>query len=454
MAKRINRVISDLPPNIDLFILEFAVNDYQGQDHDLMVVDRKDVFFEGFRDIALCTEAVLFKLLKHYPDTAVVFLEMRTGVIPRKTGALLHMGAAQHYQVPVISYEQTIWPGYLSLVETLRPYQYTAPSSDNNNNNDSAAIRLPSYPHGCHPCNLDDMIDFFKPHGCLNLCDLNRRVEEWALFNCTHIPEGREACYVPFLAHDVVHPSGIGHTIATDLIIDAIASTAMDLCRVDSRDGDGGHHQWQPREEPLLEQREILPSVGWMVGDSRILDATTDFIAVADTYTMFYTMNKGGPKLVPSTHTTGFDLLEDKFDRRGWIATNEAGNESITFEIHNLSQEEQPTSSSNNDDCYIPYLSVLKSYEKMGQMVVTIDDKTNNKRRAVEIDSLWDTKISVPYDTQLIAPGDPLREHGKGCSWNSTVTVTTKPMVEGRAGNKVKIITLSVRPCIPREFLT
>ena len=47
MAKRINMM--NLPANPDLFILEFAVNDYQGQDHKLHVDFKMDQFFKGFR---------------------------------------------------------------------------------------------------------------------------------------------------------------------------------------------------------------------------------------------------------------------------------------------------------------------------------------------------------------------------------------------------------------------
>ena len=35
MSKRINMMMKKMPPTVDLFVLEFAVNDYQGQDHKI-----------------------------------------------------------------------------------------------------------------------------------------------------------------------------------------------------------------------------------------------------------------------------------------------------------------------------------------------------------------------------------------------------------------------------------
>ena len=410
-----------------------------------------DTFFEGFKDLAFCAEAVLFKLLRRHPDAAVVFLEMRTAVIPRKSGAILHTGAAQHYQVPVVSYEQALWPDYFRLLEALREHHYAVPHNE---------TILP-YPHGCHPCVLDDIIadPVFQSNGCQSVCNFQRWTEDWSLANCSHPPPGRGPCHVPFLAHDEVHPSGIGHKIAADLIIDAIAETSRDLCleeetleattttNANAKATPGAtrasrKHRQQHKIPPLLERRDVIPRVGWMVGDPLIFDAKTNFIWVNDTYTMFTENNK----LLPASSTKGFELLEDRFNRYGWIATNEAGGESITFRLG---------LSTNDDNCYIPYLSVLKSYEKMGQMVVTIGDRTRGKQTSVEIDSLWEPRISVPSDVPLIESRDRrgFFEHDVGCSGDSTITITTKPMVEGRSGNKVKIVTLSVRPCIPMELL-
>jgi DNA-binding response OmpR family regulator len=61
MAKRLNAMYTDLssklPPSSnnepDLIILEFAVNDYEGQDHITQIRHQASVFFDGFLDITL-----------------------------------------------------------------------------------------------------------------------------------------------------------------------------------------------------------------------------------------------------------------------------------------------------------------------------------------------------------------------------------------------------------------
>ena len=411
------------------------------------IEDRMDTFFEGFRDIASCTESVLVKLLTHYPDAAVIFLEMRTAIIPRKNAAVLHMGAAQHYHVPVISYEEVLWPDYMELLQALKPYGYSTLVNN---------TVLP-YPHGCHTCDFDGMEDDeMREHGCQTVCNFQEiSGTDSENLDCGNPVPGRQACYVPFLAHDEVHPSGIGHKIASDLIIDAIATTKLDHC----------HQQQQQREQrqglsqglsqytkqlpkTLLEKKAAFPTIGWMANNPLVMDAQTNFLWVNDTYQMFTDIDK----LVPSSHTNGFQILEDMYERWGWIATNEIGNESITFEI------DLPTFVSNGEGnnktgCYIPYLSVLKSYKKMGKMIVTVQDRIHDREFVTEIDSLWEPTISVPNDVQLIASGELWYEVEDGCSGNCSITVTSQPIVEGRGGNKIKILTLSVRPCISREWL-
>ncbi|KAL9179459.1 hypothetical protein ACHAXT_008749 [Thalassiosira profunda] len=125
MAKRLNILHSDLLTQMprssngapDLIILEFAVNDYQGQDHLITVDSKTSVFFEGFRELVLCTEK--------YPNTAIMFLEMQTAIATRKTGALLHMGVAQHYQIPVVSYAEAMFPDFFRLTHKLEEMEAT-----------------------------------------------------------------------------------------------------------------------------------------------------------------------------------------------------------------------------------------------------------------------------------------------------------------------------------------
>ena len=86
MAKRLNIFYQDLSTQIlsssspDLIILEFAVNDYQGQDHIITVDSKTTVFFDGFRELVLCAEAVIHSLRMKYPNTAIVFLEFQTAI--------------------------------------------------------------------------------------------------------------------------------------------------------------------------------------------------------------------------------------------------------------------------------------------------------------------------------------------------------------------------------------
>jgi hypothetical protein len=73
MAKRMNYL--NVPTKPDLFILEFGVNDYQGQDHIVHLDHKTDVFFDGFQTLAACAETVVYRILSEYPEAAIVFLE-------------------------------------------------------------------------------------------------------------------------------------------------------------------------------------------------------------------------------------------------------------------------------------------------------------------------------------------------------------------------------------------
>mmetsp|Transcript_30434 Transcript_30434/g.66894 ORF Transcript_30434/g.66894 Transcript_30434/m.66894 type:complete len:193 (-) Transcript_30434:443-1021(-) len=164
-------MISDLErqgAHPDLFLLEFAVNDYQGQDHKIQVDSKTDVFFDGFQDIALCCEVVINKLLRTFPQAAIAFLEFRTGITSRKTGAFLHSGVAQHYEIPVISYAEAMFPEYFRLLSMLNASdRYTVPKGET----------LMPYPYGCHPCNPNGIatpFNHFRPADkhCRSMCDL------------------------------------------------------------------------------------------------------------------------------------------------------------------------------------------------------------------------------------------------------------------------------------------
>jgi hypothetical protein len=398
MAKRLTLFVDDLPRDIDLFVLEFAVNDYQGQDHITQLDFKMDVFFEGFDNIAICTEKVVHRLMLQYPTATILFLEMKTAVQGRKTASLLHMGAAQHYQIPVLDYGEALFPDFQFLLKLIKPFNYTTAIGD---------TVLP-YPHGCHPCAPEHMAHF-RPSGCASVCEMQRFDPANGWSDCT-VAEGREPCMVPFFAHDEVHPSGVGHQIAADLIIDAIASTARDNCK--------GRR---------FDFAAVVPRTGWMVSDPAMLDKRNEFVMVNDTYEVFVKTRL----LQPAQHSPGFSFYDDKFGRHGWIADNDAGGESVTFDI------QLP-----EGGCYIPVLSVVKSYEGMGTFNVTVLDQSSGQNATVEGDALWKPRISVPADIQLLQDGA-----GVKCTGSCQVKVTTHHKKQDRKGNKVKIVTLAVRRC-------
>lgn len=139
--------------------------------------------------------------------------------------------------------------------------------------------------------------------------------------------------------------------------------------------------------------------------------------------------------LVSDNHTAGFELLMDRFGRTGWVATNPAGGESITFTI------DLPVG-----ECYAVFLSVLKSYENVGTFTVSVYDVIQTTRTPPQtIECLWEPHILVPNDVQLTLDDT----QAPGCSGKCNVTITTNPIIEGRGDiNQVKVMSLSARKCI------
>jgi len=411
MAKRINLLELAMPP--DLFILEFAVNDYQGQDHVMHLDHKTDVFFEGFLDLAGCAETVVHKLLSEFPDAAVVFLEFQTAILNRKTAQVLHTGVAQHYQLPVISYADTLWPDLYRLFDKLSVSDFSIPRNADDPSNDPSIL---PFPHGCAPCQLENIIPGFREHGCKSLCVFALRS---GYYNKGECDVKGDPCYVPFLAHDAVHPSALGHQIARDLVVEAIMQA---------------HVATACRNEPI--SPHLIPQhSGWLVAGPNYHDelrARSDFVLVKDTMQMFGTQNP----LFSNDHTKGFQLMsQDKqADRKGWIADKEG--ESVTFEI------DLP-----EDDCYAVYLSVLKSYATVGTFTVIVTDTVKQTTTQPQtFDCIWKPRISIPSDVQITSDEEP------ECTGKCKVTVSTNPeIVDGREGNKIKIMSLSARKCIQKK---
>jgi len=277
------------------------------------------------------------------------------------------------------------------------------------------------YPHGCAPCQLEHISEQFRSYGCKSVCVfLQRSGQRTTKAGCDETAaSGSQPCFVPFLAHDAVHPSAVGHQIARDLIVEAIARTTLLTC--------------QGRTFP----DHLIPThSGWMIAGSHYhneLRARSDFVLVQDTMQVFANQNP----LLSYDYTPGFEMTGDQLaHRKGWIATNPKGGENITFDI------DLPVG-----ECYAVYIAVLKSYENVGTFTVTVEDtvkKTSTEPQT--IDCIWKPRISIPSDIQL-TPDDV---SAAGCTGKCKVKITTNPILPGRKVNKIKIMTLSARKCIPK----
>ena len=474
MAQRLHLLLNELHQTVPhIIVLEFAVNDYQGQDHKVLVDSKTDVFFDGFDRLATCAEVVVSTLLSHFPKAALVFLEFQTAVLPRKTAQVLHWGVAHHYQIPVLSYAQAILPDFVQLAQLLQPYNYSLPTISSNSTDDAIPSAdelpalyeaLPPFPHGCSPCRADDISLQFRPHGCRTLCFFMepKRGGYWqgscpehfhnndGIHNTTSTTTF-QPCHVPLFAHDAVHPSAVGHAVAAQLLGEWMARTADQLCRgqisledptpvvpsrtwMGSREEDSDNHEDTDR---LMDSSSVS-----------LLQARHHFVLVNDTMPLFANPHR----LTAVHHSSGFACQAGRHpaDRVGWMATNPKGNEFVTFEIN------VPRA-----PCYVILLSILRSYETVGLFSIqTVDLATNRTTTTPITTALWKPRISIPAEFAATTDDDRY-----ACTGHCRITVRTHPRRRRhRPSNhskddwkkkpvphhwsKVKIMSLAVRPCV------
>jgi hypothetical protein len=182
------------------------------------------------------------------------------------------------------------------------------------------------------------------------------------------------------------------------------------------------------RKEPFFGQ--VLPSTGWL-GSPAWLEARANFVDVRDTDCFLLFCNK----LKPTRHSKGFKFYSDvkaaNFDKFGWIAESSDGNEMIEFDVD---LPKRP--------CYAIYVAVLRSYTGMGQFTVEVENVETQRLTTVDLDGLWNPRISVWSDNQITQDNDM-----GACTGKCQVRIKTKPQVVGRNGNKVKVLTVSAREC-------
>lgn len=106
-----------------------------------------------------------------------------------------------------------------------------------------------------------------------------------------------EQCSVPFLAHDAVHPSGVGHQIGNDVIVETIASMHL-IAACTSRLILTVSISQLPQWMTIKQTKRLQLAKIWLDGrQSRVLESTI-FISseVNDTYRMFSTQKKLGKR--------------------------------------------------------------------------------------------------------------------------------------------------------------
>eukprot|EP00937_MAST-01D_sp_MAST-1D-sp2_P005315 g5315.t1 len=122
------------------------------------------------------------------------------------------------------------------------------------------------------------------------------------------------------------------------------------------------------------------------------------------------------------SHGAAWRCYEDVPSKVGWIAdaSDAPGGQDLKFRI------ELP------DGKYTVSIGYLRSYSKMARFRVTTFDGEHRELASIELDGLWDRHVSLLQSSAVAE-----------VTGSCTVVFTTLPQQAGRAGNKVKIQSLT-----------
>jgi hypothetical protein len=330
----------------------------------------------------------------------------------RKTAQMFHTGVAQHYQVPIISYADAVFPKFWNLLRQLNQSEfYTIPNGTS----------IQPYPFGCHKCEVESIDERFQ-QVCQSACNF------WGLAGfmpttsrCSEvdIPPGRVPCYSPFFNFDSLHPSWFGHQVARDLLIELLAVTSKEICL--EKNKLAVDNNTVPSYKSM---NYVLQKYGFYASEKYLAKQTDLILFQATDPTLSREV------LTAVNKSDGFSLSNGGHGQLGWYSNSTAGGEYVDFEF-NL----------RTDECYTVILSGIKSYEKFGKYTITVTDLTTQTVTSVEVDGLWEPRISVPSDTHITNDKD------SACTGKCKVRILSHPEVPGRGGNQIKITDLAVRHC-------
>mmetsp|Transcript_14053 Transcript_14053/g.41750 ORF Transcript_14053/g.41750 Transcript_14053/m.41750 type:complete len:627 (-) Transcript_14053:2135-4015(-) len=393
-------------PQPDAVFLEYAVNDYEGQDDRTQLFFIEDVFFDGFQEIATCAEGIVRGLYEKFPDIFLLFAEFKTAIEKRQTAQFLHMAVAQHYDVPVISYADAVLLPFFHQVAKLHPKHWSIDTS-------KGADGLVELPFGCSPdyqCHPQKLVGF----PCRELCKLYRGSQAP---QCLNLPPGHKPCFMQLFVADEVHPSWLGHKFMTDLVTDLVISELESQCR---------NEEVHP---------SYMPNDGLMTTPVA-LRGRANFLLVNETQMV---SPKHVPDLTPTGASQAWQLIAERYDKYGWMSTVDKAGEMIEFGV------DLPVGQSK---CYTIFLGVLRSYEGMGKYLVRVTDHSGGGKKTERVlDGQWTPHISV-WSEDMVTSDDPKKPD---CTGKCSVQVFTMAKEVGRTGNKVKILTLSARECLPAD---